>query len=213
MGGEQCGHRDAAAAMRWPRMACRIAGRLGCGGGPVILFSPSGLLEAAGLQEGVGDHRHQRVPVQAGPGSALEVVEAEFLLQLLMRLLADPARLDRAGQLLERGVRRAGWRGSTCARRSSDARRPARPPRRAGAGRPCRRCAVAGRRRRARAGRRSGPRAAPWCRAASSPSAMARLPASPPRRPTWRSGRGACAGGRARRRERSSPRRPDRPSA
>jgi hypothetical protein len=33
------------------------------------------------------------------------VPEAEFLLQLLVRLLADPARLDRAGQGAQRGPR------------------------------------------------------------------------------------------------------------
>ena len=59
---------------------------------------------------------------------ALEVVEAEFLLQLLMRLLADPARLDRGGKRLR--LARAGrFERSICARRSSGARRPARPPR------------------------------------------------------------------------------------
>jgi hypothetical protein len=47
------------------------------------------------LQEGEGDHGHERVPVQAGPGAALEVVEPQFLLHLLMRLLAHPASLDR----------------------------------------------------------------------------------------------------------------------
>ena len=36
------------------------------------------------LEEGVGDHRHERVPVQALPGSALEVIEAEFFFHLLM---------------------------------------------------------------------------------------------------------------------------------
>jgi len=34
------------------------------------------------------------------------MVEAEFLLELLVSLLADPARLDRRGQRLEIGV---GW--------------------------------------------------------------------------------------------------------
>jgi len=48
-------------------MACLIAGRLGCGGGPAILFSPSCLLEAARLKEGIGNHRHQRMSVQARP--------------------------------------------------------------------------------------------------------------------------------------------------
>jgi len=41
-----------------------------------------------------------------GPGSAFEVVEAEFLLELLMRLLTDPPRLDGGGQHLERGIGR-----------------------------------------------------------------------------------------------------------
>jgi hypothetical protein len=38
------------------------------------------------------------VAVQAMPGSAVEVIEAEFSLGLLMRLLANPARLDRGGE-------------------------------------------------------------------------------------------------------------------
>ena len=50
------------------------------------------------LEEGVSNHRHERMAVQALPGAALEVVEAEFFLELLMRLLADPARLDRSHQ-------------------------------------------------------------------------------------------------------------------
>jgi len=33
-----------------------MAGMLGCGGGPEILFFRC--FEAAGLEEGVGDHRH-----------------------------------------------------------------------------------------------------------------------------------------------------------
>jgi hypothetical protein len=82
--------------MKRSRMACLMAGRLGCGGGPPILFFPSRGLEAAGLEEGVGDHGHQGVPVKSDPGSAFEVVEAEFFLQLLMRLLADPSGFDRA---------------------------------------------------------------------------------------------------------------------
>jgi hypothetical protein len=31
---------------------------LGCGGGPAFLFFPSRCFEAAGLEEGVGNHRH-----------------------------------------------------------------------------------------------------------------------------------------------------------
>src|ERR1700752_2653257 len=50
------------------------------------------------LEEGGGDHRHERMTVKAGPRSSLEVVEAEFLFQLLMGLLADPSRLDRGRQ-------------------------------------------------------------------------------------------------------------------
>ena len=41
------------------------------------------------LEEGVGDHRHERVPVKALPGSALEVIEAQFFFHLLVGLFAD----------------------------------------------------------------------------------------------------------------------------
>jgi hypothetical protein len=40
-------------------MACLMAGMLGCGGGPATLFFPSRCFEAAGLEKGIGDHRHQ----------------------------------------------------------------------------------------------------------------------------------------------------------
>ena len=40
--------------------ARRTAGRVGCGG-------PLRLLETLMLQEGVGDHGHERVPMQALP--------------------------------------------------------------------------------------------------------------------------------------------------
>jgi hypothetical protein len=82
-------------------MAARIAGRLGWGGGPRILFSPPRGCEALMLQEGKCNQGHQRVPVKPCPRPALEVIEAEFLLHLLMRLLADPARLDRRRKLLQ----------------------------------------------------------------------------------------------------------------
>jgi hypothetical protein len=36
-------------------MAWRTAGRLGCGGGPEILFFPFGLFEPPGLEEGERD--------------------------------------------------------------------------------------------------------------------------------------------------------------
>src|SRR4249920_2633306 len=44
--------------------------------------------------------------MKASPRPPLEVVEAEFFLELLVSLLADPARLDRRGQRLEAGFRR-----------------------------------------------------------------------------------------------------------
>jgi hypothetical protein len=53
------------------------------------------------LEEGVSNHSHQGVSVQPGPGSAFEVVEAEFLLELLMRLLTDPSGFDRGREHLE----------------------------------------------------------------------------------------------------------------
>ena len=35
------------------------------------------------LQEGEGEHRHERVAVKTLPGSSFDVVEAKFLFQLL----------------------------------------------------------------------------------------------------------------------------------
>ena len=49
------------------------------------------------LQECVGDHGHEGVTVETLPGSSLEVVKPEFFFQLLMRLFADPSRLDGGG--------------------------------------------------------------------------------------------------------------------
>src|SRR3954452_19682594 len=89
-------------------MARRISGSEGCGGGPLpsTFFPPPRSLQAPVLQVGEGDAGHQGVPVQAGPGPALEGAEPEFLLQVLMCLLAGPARLDRGGQPPQRGPRR-----------------------------------------------------------------------------------------------------------
>ena len=70
--------------------ARRIAGSVGLGGPWRILFSPARLVEAAALQVGVGDHRHQRVAVQAVPGAAFEVVEAEFFLGTALHLSQMP---------------------------------------------------------------------------------------------------------------------------
>src|SRR3712207_6376314 len=92
-------------------MAGRTAGRLGVGGGPGtrrgFFPRPRPALpgEAEVLQVSEGDARHQRVPVQPRPRAPLELAEAQLLLELLVRLLADPARLDRGR---ERAQRRAG---------------------------------------------------------------------------------------------------------
>src|SRR3954469_19932836 len=85
-------------------MARRISGSDGCGGGPLrpTFFSPTRRLQAPGLQIGKGDAGHQRVAMQAGPGPALEVAEAELLLELLVHLLAGPARLDGSDQPAQR---------------------------------------------------------------------------------------------------------------
>src|SRR5271170_6775022 len=44
--------------------------------------------------------------MEAMPGAAFEVIEAQFSLELLVGLLADPSRLDRGGERLEVGVGR-----------------------------------------------------------------------------------------------------------
>jgi hypothetical protein len=64
----------------------------------LIRFFPPHFFEATMLKEGERDHCHERMAVKALPGSSLEVVEAEFLFQLLMGLLANPSRLDGGGQ-------------------------------------------------------------------------------------------------------------------
>ena len=56
---------------------------------------PPHFCKAAMLEEGVGDHCHKCVTVKTLPGSSFEVIEAEFLFELLMGLFANPARLDR----------------------------------------------------------------------------------------------------------------------
>lgn len=68
-------------------------------------FSSRGL-EAAGLEEGVSDHCHQGVSMQSRPGSAFEVIETKFLLELLVCLFTDPTGLDRSRERLERDIRR-----------------------------------------------------------------------------------------------------------
>jgi hypothetical protein len=71
------------------------------------------------------------VAVKALPGSPLEVVEAEFLLHLLMRLVANPSSLDGRSQRAQIG--RSGQIGKVVissrlrrdVRRSARLRRPA----------------------------------------------------------------------------------------
>ena len=55
------------------------------------------------MQEGEGEHRHERVAVKTLPGSSFEVVEAKFLFQLLMGLLANPSGLDGGSQAAQIG--------------------------------------------------------------------------------------------------------------
>ena len=92
--------------------ARRTVGRLGPGGGPggrddiFPPIRPAMLGKAQVLQEGIGDARHKSVPVQPCPGTPFKVAETEFLLELLMGLLADPACFDRAHQRAQRRARR-----------------------------------------------------------------------------------------------------------
>jgi hypothetical protein len=87
-----------------------MAGKVGWGGGPAVqIFPPPATLpQPEVLQEGEGDQHHQGMVVQAGPGSALEVVETELFLHLLVRLLADPAGLDRCREGLQRALVQGG---------------------------------------------------------------------------------------------------------
>src|SRR5256884_6207436 len=82
------------------------AGKGGCGGGPLFFFFPPCCFEPAMLEESVSDHRHERMTMQALPGSALEVIETEFFFQLLVSLLANPSRLDGSRQGAKVSLRR-----------------------------------------------------------------------------------------------------------
>ena len=46
------------------------------------------------LEEGEGEHCHERMAVETLPGPPFEVIEAKFFFQLLMSLLANPPRFD-----------------------------------------------------------------------------------------------------------------------
>jgi hypothetical protein len=66
----------------------------------VAIFPP----EPQILEKSKRHHRHQHVMVQALPAPALKVIKPEFLLHLLMRLLAHPACFDGGGQALQRDI-------------------------------------------------------------------------------------------------------------
>ena len=68
----------------------RTAGSVGCGGGPLdLLFFPLSGAQAQMLQEQIRNQRQQGMPMQAPPGAALEVIEPEFFLELLMRAYSN----------------------------------------------------------------------------------------------------------------------------
>ena len=109
----RCGQRTCGMmrANSLPMMARRMAGRLGCGGGPAVrcflrlIFPrphPAVPDEAQMLQISECNACHQHVPVQPGPRPALEVAETELALHLLVRLLAHPARLNGGCQRTQR---------------------------------------------------------------------------------------------------------------
>ena len=72
----------------------------------MILFFPPCCCQPAMLEEGVSDHRHERMTVKALPGPSLEVVKTEFFFHLLVSLLANPTRLDGGCQGAKVGFRR-----------------------------------------------------------------------------------------------------------
>lgn len=85
--------------------ARRIAGSDGSGGGPARVghrFPPPArrvdVLQPQMLEEGEADHGQQRVVMEPAPGAPLEVVEPQFFLELLVRLLSGPARPDGGGE-------------------------------------------------------------------------------------------------------------------
>ena len=83
-----------------------MAGKLGCGGGPLpFLFPPVAACSRRCCKNKCASAL-QGMPVQPAPRAALEAIEPELFLELLVRLLAHPARLDERGQLLQCCVRR-----------------------------------------------------------------------------------------------------------
>lgn len=47
------------------------------------------------LEECVSDHGHERMTMEALPGSSLKVIKPELLFQLLVGLFANPSCFDR----------------------------------------------------------------------------------------------------------------------
>lgn len=97
-------------ALAWRRSRYSVNDGLSDGGharprrGSGDSFFPARLREPLCLQEGIGHHCHENVAMQPHPGSPFEMVEAEFLLELLMRLFANPAPLNGAGDVFDRYV-------------------------------------------------------------------------------------------------------------
>lgn len=68
-------------------------------------FSRGERAQAVMLQKREDQHREQGMMMQAQPTASFEVIEAEFFLRLLVRLLADPTGLDGRGERAQRRVR------------------------------------------------------------------------------------------------------------
>jgi hypothetical protein len=98
-------------------MAWRRAGRRWS----VDSFFPSRLGETAVLEDCVSDHGHERMTVEALPGSSLEVIKPQFFFQLLMGLFANPSRFNR-GSYVRRSVL-ADWRDNISSLPTSCVRR------------------------------------------------------------------------------------------
>src|SRR3954468_14639297 len=102
--GQVSGIRGASSCCSARRMAGRVR--------PVYRLFFYGLLPRRGRavalqgQEPVGEERQASVVVEAAPGATLEVVQAQFFLQLLVALLHRPAALPQADRLFATGARR-----------------------------------------------------------------------------------------------------------
>src|SRR5579875_346260 len=88
--------------------ARRTSGSVGFGGAVWVwfFFPPGRRAQPQVLEVGEGNAAHQRMSMQPGPRSPLERAEPEFLLELLVRLLANPACLDGRGEPAQRRIRR-----------------------------------------------------------------------------------------------------------